>query len=128
MVLDCRVADALHRRPPISQLATGGALCTLDLSRGSLGATSHDSAGDSMSIAFAGGDLVDGYFQFEFPEVAGYFCIQQQACASESRAHVDELHEWVDVLEQDMLWPAFTCPWVRVGVCFSVTRPSPMLW
>ncbi|CAK0808501.1 unnamed protein product, partial [Prorocentrum cordatum] len=100
LVLDCRPINVLHRPPPASQLATASSLAGLVLGDGETFAWQHAEAGRPLDVHFSGADLTDGYFQFEFEEAAGYFCLAHKVLASEfgvTRVFDDDARQWTYV-------------------------------
>ncbi|CAK0876003.1 unnamed protein product, partial [Prorocentrum cordatum] len=99
-VLDCRPANVLHKELPVSQLATAAALGSMSLREGEAMVDEHTLHGRPLDVHFSGADRADGYFQFEFEEVAGYFCLPRKIVAADyevKRVHDDDLERWVDV-------------------------------
>ncbi|CAK0896498.1 unnamed protein product, partial [Prorocentrum cordatum] len=107
LVLDCRPANVLHRPPPVSQLATAPSLAGLVLRDGGAFARQRAEAGRPLGVHVSGADLTDGYFQFEFEEAAGYFCLAHKVLASEcgvTRVFDDDARQWTDVNPEETLW------------------------
>ena len=79
LVFDCRPANALHRPPPTTHLATSGAFGNLDWS-----ADAIDEGGkhSDTPVHFAGVDLIDSFYQFSWPELAAYFWLKKATSAT----------------------------------------------
>ena len=116
LVIDCRPANQLHRRPPHSELALPGALAQLLLSpewlaRCASGAPAPGPlAASEDSIFGAGIDLTDGYYQFLVPTASSYFCLGESWLASElnvSEVFCEDTGRMVAVSDDTQLWGCF---------------------
>eukprot|EP00438_Fugacium_kawagutii_P021755 Skav204650 [mRNA] locus=scaffold949:25213:31861:+ [translate_table: standard] len=73
MVIDCRIANAHHRSPPVTRLGGGANFCGFDLSPEMLGEHFPD---DASHIGYGSEmDVSDCFYQFSFPECAKWFGI-----------------------------------------------------
>eukprot|EP00438_Fugacium_kawagutii_P027263 Skav214356 [mRNA] locus=scaffold86:498779:503145:+ [translate_table: standard] len=73
MVVDCRIAHAHHRSPPVTRLGGGANFCGFDLSSEMLGEHFPD---DASHIGYGSEmDVSDCFYQFSLPECAKWFGI-----------------------------------------------------
>ena len=77
LIVDARQANAYHRRPPVTRLASAGCYTELDLSDGRL-----ESAGFGGLLEFSGhgqeGDVSDCFYNYEVDEVADWFGVDME--------------------------------------------------
>jgi len=90
LVIDCRPANHLHRRPPYSKLARPGALTQLLLSPDWLARYPSGAPDAPGTLANAEGathgagiDLTDGYYRVLVPTTCSYFCLGGSCSAAE---------------------------------------------
>ena len=105
LVIDARVPNSLHRRAPYAPLATACAISNLDLSDFALGddAASCDPHGSSI-------DFRDGFYQFRFEAVCGWFAFNLRVPASDfllTRIFNDDTGRWEDIESDALVWPCF---------------------
>ena len=108
MVLDCRSANAHHRRPPYTSLSTPGSFCNVDLSDQGLKAADWPHRLPQPRVSTT--DLVDSFYQMKYEQVSGYFCFDCPVRAGDfsiSSVWCDDAGCHVDVGPDDMIWPAF---------------------
>ena len=113
LVLDCRPVNQLHRRAPKSKLASGGALCGLNLSDEwadfcqrmrqdwaacgeagvELAARVEEALAEEPDFDYSEGelnpcgasiDLLDGFYQFKNIDLASWFCLGESFSAEEA--------------------------------------------
>ena len=104
-MIDARVPNSLHRRAPYAPLATACAISNLDLSDFALGddAASCDPHGSSI-------DFRDGFYQFRFEAVCGWFAFNLRVPASDfllTRIFNDDTGRWEDIESDALVWPCF---------------------
>ena len=95
-----RAASHLHRRPPYAALSAPSALSGIRLS--------HE-ARDAQPEG-AGIDFQDGFYQFEWEEMAGFFgidCVCSAREAGVERVYDDGRQCWTDADPDELLWPCF---------------------
>ena len=68
LIFDCRVANALHRGPARTALATPGAFMGLSVPREAVGSQSFEDGFFMGSL-----DLVDSFYQFLYSQLCSFF-------------------------------------------------------
>jgi len=105
LVLDARIANHLHRRPPYAPLATPSAFENVDLADSSL-------IGDPLSChpTGCGVDFQDGFYQFVFDQVAPWFAsdlARSAAFFGASEVYDAALDQYVAVSGDTVVVPCF---------------------
>ncbi|CAK0822447.1 unnamed protein product, partial [Prorocentrum cordatum] len=90
LIVDARVPNHWHRRPPHSYLATPGAASALDLSDAAL----EPGAAGSLELCGAAVDLQDGFYQLGFKVMSDWFGIDCRMTAAE--AGITQVFDVVD--------------------------------
>ncbi|CAK0838390.1 unnamed protein product [Prorocentrum cordatum] len=108
LIVDARVPNHWHRRPPHSYLATPGAASALDLSDAAL----EPGAAGSLELCGAAVDLQDGFYQLSFKVMSDWFGIDCRMTAAEAGITqvfdvVDGVGTWLPVAAKDPVWPCF---------------------
>ncbi|CAK0900205.1 unnamed protein product [Prorocentrum cordatum] len=108
LIVDARVPNHWHRRPPQSYLATPGDASALDLSDEAL----EPGAASSLELCGAAVDLQDGFYQLWFKVMSDWFGID--CCMTAAEAGVSEVFDVVDgkgarvsVAAEEAAWPCF---------------------
>lgn len=121
LVLDCRPANALHQRPPHSNLATVAAVGAMDLSpewiaHGRAAPDPEEVAdldrtlASGLSVAGAGIDLLDSFYQFLAPTMSSYFCLDEVFTAADTgvtEVFYEATGEMQSVDDAQPLWACF---------------------
>eukprot|EP00435_Cladocopium_sp_Y103_P021954 s1233_g5.t1 len=113
MVVDCRIANAHHRAPPVTRLGSGANFAGFDLSDSALeriqdSPQQHIGYGTEMDVA-------DCFYQFSLPQCAKWFGINdprpvrewRSAGISFERVFDEDLDQWVDVSAESTVYPVF---------------------
>ena len=87
LVFDRRIASALCRAPPMTNLSTAGAFCSLDLSGERMADESGDLEGCALRAAAL--DQTDTFHQLGWEALAGYFALDTTMAAQE--AEIEEV-------------------------------------
>ncbi|CAK0829145.1 unnamed protein product, partial [Prorocentrum cordatum] len=90
LIVDARVPNHWHRRPPHSYLATPGAASALDLSDAAL----EPGAAGSLELCGAAVDLQGGFYQLSFKVMSDWFGIDCRMTAAE--AGITQVFDVVD--------------------------------
>lgn len=111
LVVDCRIANAHHRAPPVTRLGSGANFCGLDLSPEMM--EEHFSCAKAPLGWGSEMDVSDCFYQFALPECAKWFGINdprsldewRKAGVSLSRVWDEDLGRWVEVTSNTELYP-----------------------
>ena len=106
MVIDSRLPNLYHRRPPRASLGTAQALAELDLSESSL-----RMGGGYGPLEFemrqSSSDVKDAFYQFDIVQLGSWFGIDEELRAGDfevSQAWDDELQAYVPLGEDDLFY------------------------
>lgn len=111
MVIDCRISNAHHRNPPVTRLGGGANFAGFDLSPDML---SEKLGCPNEPVGFgAEMDVSDCFYQFQLPEIAKWFGINDPRSASDWRSAgvgFDQIYDedsdsWTKVSDSVVLYP-----------------------
>ena len=73
LIVDARQANACHRSPPTTRLATPAGMINLDLSAQTLEADGYGGTFGDPEISAEAGDVGDCFYNFQVPELTAWF-------------------------------------------------------
>ena len=74
LIIDARQANACHRSPPTTRLATPAGMVNLDMSAQTLEADGYGGTLGDPEISAEAGDVGDCFYNFQVPELTAWFC------------------------------------------------------
>ncbi|CAE7187344.1 unnamed protein product [Symbiodinium necroappetens] len=96
LIIDARQANACHRPPPTTRLATPAGMTNLDLSPGSLESDGFGGYLGEACVSGEAGDVGDCFYNFTVPALAAWFCTDDdfdQAELATLGIHVDTVYD-----------------------------------
>lgn len=115
LIVDCRMPNGCHRRPPKTKLGGASALAELDtyIEEDEVAAVEHGYGGSvslPQKLFGATGDVSDAFYQFSVEHLAEWFGLDDPVKASDfdvTSVWDPELGREVPVTEDEMLFPVF---------------------